>query len=120
MSSNRSYPRLNKDLVRLIRAGSYRVPTYSLTFSDHRNCVRIRVNVNDFNVRGSRLLLSPGVKVGCGEGGVVVNIQNVMFQIFCNAQSKRVRPHSLYSTVDGSRQGFFWLVRKKKIKNKIC
>ncbi len=30
------------------------------------------------------------------------------------------RNGSVYSTVDGSRQGFFWLVGKKKIKNKIC
>ncbi len=30
-----------------------------------------------------------------------------------------VRAHSLYSTVDGSRQRLFWLVGKKKIKNKI-
>ncbi len=30
------------------------------------------------------------------------------------------RAGSLYSTVDGSRQGFFWLVGEKKIKNKIC
>ncbi len=31
-----------------------------------------------------------------------------------------IRAGLLYSTVDGSRQGVFWLVREKKIKNKIC
>ena len=31
-----------------------------------------------------------------------------------------LRPSSLYSTVDGSQQRVFWLVGKKKIKNKIC
>ena len=31
-----------------------------------------------------------------------------------------LRAGALYSTVDGSRQGFFWLVGKKKIKNKKC
>ncbi len=32
----------------------------------------------------------------------------------------RVRAPALYSTVDGSRQGYSWLVGKKKIKNKKC
>ena len=31
-----------------------------------------------------------------------------------------VRARTLYSTVDGSWQGAFWLIGKKKIKNKIC
>ena len=31
-----------------------------------------------------------------------------------------LRAGSLYSTVDGSQQGVFWLVGEKKIKNKIC
>ena len=31
-----------------------------------------------------------------------------------------LRAHALYSMVDGFRQGIFWLVGKKKIKNKIC
>ncbi len=31
-----------------------------------------------------------------------------------------IRAGSLYSTVDGSRQGVFWLVWEKKIKNKKC
>ena len=33
---------------------------------------------------------------------------------------KKVRANPLYSTVDGSRQGVFWLIGKKKIKNKKC
>ncbi len=40
-----------------------------------------------------------------------------------NKQTKsscNIRAHALYSTVDGSRKGYSWLVRKKKIKNKIC
>ena len=33
-----------------------------------------------------------------------------------------IRAHTLYSTVDGSLQGYSWLVRErgKKLKNKIC
>ena len=31
-----------------------------------------------------------------------------------------LRAHALYSTVDGSRQGYSWRVGEKKIKNKIC
>ena len=31
-----------------------------------------------------------------------------------------IRAHALYSMVDGFQQGIFWLVGKKKIKNKIC
>ncbi len=31
-----------------------------------------------------------------------------------------LRAGSLYSTVDGSQQGDFWLVGEKKLKNKIC
>ncbi len=31
-----------------------------------------------------------------------------------------IRASALYSTVDGSRQGVFCLVGKKKIKNEIC
>ena len=33
---------------------------------------------------------------------------------------KYLRASPLYSTVDGSRQGVFWIVGKKKIKNKKC
>ncbi len=34
-------------------------------------------------------------------------------------QHKAFRAHTLYSMVDGFRQGIFWLVGKKKIENKM-
>ncbi len=58
----------------------------------------------------------------------ICSFDNVQYYSPCHAgcinsteiDGKEVRAGSLYSTVDESRQGVFWFVGEKKIKNKIC
>ncbi len=53
---------------------------------------------------------------------VKVLLNNVNHGIALKARENLVAigASSLCSTVDGSRQGVFWLVGNKKIKNKMC
>ncbi len=41
--------------------------------------------------------------------------QKVVPQIFIDREAREIRSGAPYSTVDGSRQGVFWLVGEKKM-----